>query len=129
MNLFAIGAGDFVSPGTDDVPTIDLSFTLEATAPTNKFSYVMATSPHDANVYGIAFATAPLSTGIQVVTTQMRQISTIQFDGSASYNLVTEFNTKFGNLTAGMKNFAMLRGIDKRSGLAGVDFSANIISS
>jgi len=121
MNMFAIGQADFVSPGTDDVPTVDLTGSVNSTASTSKLNYVIDGNPTNSNVVIIAFATALLSTGINVVTTQLRQITTIALTGANPYNKGAAWVTKYGAFSAGQKIFVRLRQIDKRSGLAGVD--------
>lgn len=129
QNLQAIGEAPFTLPGDGIAPTDDWTFTITSLAAGGCQITIENGGNTNADSKCAVFATAPISPGRTVVTTQLRQIGVIPADGSVTYDLYADYFAKFGDPISGKKVFIMLRQISISSGLAGVEFRNNAISS
>ncbi len=128
-NLLTIGESSISSPpapvAVDSFTSLSLAAEDSTVAESMTLTFAAAiAADHKVKV----FATAPLSAGISFVKSEFRLIATIDSTDTSPYNLLAEYQTKFGSTgSAGQKIFVKVEQVESATGIAGIGLEASAI--
>lgn len=116
QNLYLVGIASLSEPPLPTSVTPLTSLTLTAAAGTPAMSLVFAPTPVPTGYKLIVEATAQQSAGRSFVKNKYRRIATVAAAATSPYDLLADYNAKFGSLTAGTKVFVRCKFIDTATG-------------
>lgn len=128
-NLVTVGASAVTSPPIPAAVGVVVadSLTAEDDTVAESLSLVMSEAV-PANTAVKVFATPAISAGKSYVKNQYRLVSTLDAAESTPYNLLAEYQAKYGNITqTGMKIYVKLEAINTNTGQAGTPSEVSTI--
>jgi len=126
-NLFVIGTSPNEDPPAVDIPSANLSFTLDVNTGVFPVNITPVTPAEFNSQYIAVYATRGLSVGINYVSSEYRLLGYFVGSGASDYALDGMYIDKYHTIDSGTKVFMKLIAISKTSGQHGVAYTAKCI--